>query len=143
MRTSHRGAGLLLGMSALALPLIGATPASATTATWNLEAEGQRICVQGGWDWTYALAPVSGSWSTPVEVGIRDLPPGSSSLGGDTIPPGTNERDPVDGGLTVNGFVFMSLGAAPVGEYTAEIYATDGERTETDSMKIVYKERCW
>ena len=51
--------------------------------------------------------------------------------------------EPADGGLTVNGYVFMSLGLAPIGEYTAEIYATDGERTETDPLKIVYKERCW
>lgn len=144
MKTRHRGAGLLLGLSsALTLSLLGATPASASASTWTLEAEGQQICVPGGLSFTYALAPVSGTWSSPIETGIRGLPPHSYSLGGDTIAPGTNERDPVDGGLTVNGWVFMSLGAAPVGEYTAEIYATDGKRTQTDSLRIVYKERCW
>ncbi|MFI8090044.1 DUF5980 family protein [Streptomyces sp. NPDC086080] len=143
MKTSRRGAGLLLGLaSALTLPLLGASPASASTSTWNLEAEGQRICTQGPWV-TYAFAPVSGSWSTPIRTGVRNLPPNSSSLGGDTIPPGTNERDPEDGALTINGFVWLSLGSAPTGDYTAEIYATDGKRTQTDTLKIVYRDRCY
>ncbi|MFI2504381.1 DUF5980 family protein [Streptomyces sp. NPDC018972] len=144
MKTSRRGAGLLLGLSsALTLSLLGASPASASASTWTLEAQGQEICVRGGFSWTYALAPVSGSWSTSIRTGIRNLPGDKSTdLGRFVIPPGTNERDPVDGSLTVNGYVFMSLGLAPLGEYTAEIYATDGERTETDQLKIVYKEEC-
>ncbi|MBT3150991.1 hypothetical protein HTV45_08830 [Streptomyces sp. CHD11] len=143
MKASHRGAGLLLGLfSALSLPLLGASPASASTPTWNLEAEGQQICTQGTW-FTYAFAPVSGTWSTPIKTGIRDLPPGSYMTDSDTIPPGTNERDPEDGALTVNGWLFVQLNPAPVGEYTAEIYATDGKSTQTDTIKITYKDRCY
>ncbi|MFI2374114.1 DUF5980 family protein [Streptomyces sp. NPDC018964] len=142
MKTSRRGAGLLLGLSsALTFSLLGASPASASTSTWTLEAEGQVRCVRGGFSWTYALSPVSGSWSKPITTGIRNLPGKSSAnLGRQIIPPGTNERDPADGSLPVNGYVFFSLGLAPVGEYTAEIYATDGERTETDQLKIVYQD---
>jgi hypothetical protein len=147
MKTRHRGVGLLLGLlSALTLTLVSTSPASASASasTWTLEAEGQRICVgpEYGWPNTYAFAAVSGSWSTPIQVGVRNLPPGSSSLGGSTIPPGTNERDPDDGGLVVNGFVGLSLAPAPAGEYHAEIWATDGKQTQTDDLLLDYKYGC-
>ncbi len=147
MKTSHRGVGLLLGLfSALTLTLVSTAPASASasTSTWTLEAEGQQICVSPNYGWpnTYAFAPVSGSWSTAIKVGVRDLPPGSSSPGGSTIPPGTNEPDPDDGGLVVNGFVGLSIAPAPAGEYVAEIWATDGKQTQTDPLLIVFRDGC-
>jgi Family of unknown function (DUF5980) len=143
MKTSRRGAGLLLGLfSALALMLVGGAPASASASTWTLEAEGQRICVSPtyGWPSTYAFAPVSGTWSSPIQTGIRNLPPGSSGMGG-TINPGTNERTP-DGALVVNAFLWLSIAPAPAGEYTAEVWATDGEHTETDPLLIIFRDGC-
>ncbi len=145
MKPSHRGAGLLLGLSsALTLMLAGAAPVSASTSasTWTLEADGQRICVSSahGWPNTYAFSPVTGSWSTLIHTGVRNLPPGSSSSGG-AIYPGTNERTP-DGTLVINGLVGLSIAPAPVGEYTAEIWATDGKHTETDPLLIVVRDRC-
>ncbi|MDT0394415.1 MULTISPECIES: DUF5980 family protein [Streptomyces] len=145
MKARQRAAGLVLGLSStLALGLTGASPASAS-ATWTLEAEGQRICVEAGYGWpnTYAFAPVSGTWSAPIRTGVRGLPPGSTSQGGSTIAPGTNERDPVDHGLVVNGWLQLSIAAAQAGEYTAEIWATDGTETQTDSLLIVFKDECY
>ncbi|MDT0270043.1 DUF5980 family protein [Streptomyces sp. DSM 44915] len=145
MKPRHRGTGLLLALlSALTLTLLGTAPASASASTWTLEAEGQRICANPtyGWHGAYVFAPVSGSWSNPIQVGVSDLPPGSSSEGGSTIPPGTNERDPVDGGLVVNGFVGLSIAPAPAGEYVAEIWATDGTRTQTDTLLITLRNGC-
>ncbi|MBQ0826605.1 DUF5980 family protein [Streptomyces tagetis] len=139
MRTSNRAAGLLVGLtSALTLTLANAAPSAASTATWTLEAQGQRICVspQYGHPNTYALAPVSGTWSAPITTGVRNLPPGSSSVGGTTIPPGTNDPH------HVNGFVGLSIAPAPAGEYTAEIWATDGTVTQTDSLLIVFRAGC-
>ncbi|WP_399885443.1 DUF5980 family protein [Streptomyces sp. BBFR51] len=152
MKTSHQGAGLLVGLaSALALTVVGAAPASAaapapgsaSASTWTLEAEGQRICVdpEHGWPWTYAFSPVSGTWSTPIQTGVRNLPPGSSSAGGSTIPPGTNERRP-DGALVINGFLDLRIAPAPAGEYVAEVWATDGTETQTDPLLIVFRDDC-
>ncbi len=143
MTARRRGAGILLGLSsALTLSFLGTSPASASSATWTLEAQGQEICVPGAYGWTGVPAPVAGSWSSEIKVGIRDLPgENSRMLAGSTIAPGVNDPD-ADGNLARNGFVFMSLLPAPLGEYTAEIYATDGTRTETDTLKIVYRERC-
>ncbi len=143
MTARRRGAGMLLGLSsALTLSFLGASPASASSATWSLEAQGQVKCVPGGYSFTWTEAPVSGSWSTDIKVGIRNLPgQGSQELGGSTIAPGTNEPGP-DGELKVNGYVFMSLGSAPLGDYTAEIYATDGTHTETDTLTLAYRESC-
>ncbi|MFA3876048.1 DUF5980 family protein [Streptomyces sp. MMCC 100] len=142
MKASRRGAGLLLGLVS-ALTLVGTSPASASASTWTLEAEGQRICVRSshGWPNTYAVAPVSGTWTSTITTGVRDLPPGSSSMGGSTIAPGTNDRRP-DGALVINGFVHLSIAPAPVGEYTAEIWATDGKETQTDPLLIVVRDRC-
>ncbi|WP_016909034.1 DUF5980 family protein [Streptomyces xiaopingdaonensis] len=144
MATRRRKTGLLFGLlSTLTLTLIGTTPASAATATWNLEAENQRICMRTshGWPNTYAYAPVSGSWSTTIRTGVRNLPPGSSSMGGMTLQPGENHRRP-DGSLVLNATVHLSLAPAPVGDYTAEIWASDGTETQTDELLLSYRDKC-
>ncbi|WP_327190832.1 DUF5980 family protein [Streptomyces xinghaiensis] len=145
-KTSTRGIGLSLGLfSALTLTLVSGAPASASAPTWTLEADQQRICVdaQSGWSLTYAFSPVAGSWSSPITTGVRDLPPGSSSPYNETIAPGSNFRGPDDrNALTVNSFVWMKLAPAPAGDYTAEIWATDGKRTETDPLLLAYRDRC-
>ncbi len=145
VKKSVRRAGLSVGLvSAVVLPLVGAAPASAGAAgAWNLAAEGQRICMHPdhGWPRTYAFATVEGTWDTPIEYGIRELPPGSSGVGG-TLEPGTNERDPDDGGLPVNGWLDLRIAPAPAGEYTAEVWASDGKETQTDSLLLVLREGC-
>ncbi|WP_019549407.1 DUF5980 family protein [Streptomyces sulphureus] len=144
MARRRRVTGLLFGLlSTLTLTLLGTAPASASTATWTLEAENQRICVRAthGWPNTYAYAPVSGRWSTEIKTGVRNLPPGSSSTGGMTLQPGENHRRP-DGGLVLNATVSLSLAPAPVGEYTAEIWATDGTETQTDELLLSYRDKC-
>ncbi|WP_240661279.1 MULTISPECIES: DUF5980 family protein [unclassified Streptomyces] len=133
---------MLLGLSsALTFSFLGASPASASSATWTLEAQGQELCVRYAAAWWAAPAPVAGSWSSEIKVGIRDLPfEESKMLAGSTIAPGVNKPD-ADGNIARNGMVFFTLPyEIQSGEYTAEIYATDGTRTDTDTLRIVFGE---
>jgi hypothetical protein len=130
---------LLAPVAACALALTGAAPASpASAATWTLQDVQQRICVspQSGHPGTYVLAPVVGTWSTTITTGVRDLPPGSSSAGGSTLPPGSND------GSWVNGFVQLSIAPAPAGEYTSEVWAFDGTETQTVPVQITFRDGC-
>ncbi|MGJ6965298.1 DUF5980 family protein [Streptosporangium sp. G11] len=144
MKKIHRAARLTLGATAgLALALSGTTPASA--ATWELRASGQQICVtsSGGHPGTYFLAPVVGSWSTTVQIGLRNLPPGSTSAGGTPIAPGSNYPDPGNGATTVNGFVQISIPPLPVGVYTPLLTASDHAETQSVPVTINVKESCY
>ncbi|MEW9533425.1 DUF5980 family protein [Microbispora sp. NPDC049125] len=137
MRSTHRAVRSAIGVTTgLALALSGALPASA--ATWTLRDVNQRICVaaQYGHPGTYFLAPVVGSWSTTITTGVRNLPPGSSSVGGTPIPPGSNY------GTNVNGFVQVTIAPAPVGEYSAEVWASDGAETQSVPVAISIRDSC-
>ncbi|MET8138777.1 DUF5980 family protein [Sphaerisporangium sp. NPDC005288] len=154
MRTTLRALRPALGVTiGLALTVSGALPASATTvatrtaassssvattATWELRDIGQRICVtsQYGHPGTYFLVPVYGTWSTTLTTGLRNLPPGSTSVGGTPIPPGSNYDS------TIRGFVQLTVAPAPVGTYTAEVWASDGTVTQAVPATINVRESC-
>ncbi|QFG24932.1 DUF5980 family protein [Actinomadura sp. WMMB 499] len=141
MKSARNSARIVVGMLAvLAMSLIGAAPASAESPTWTLQDIGQKVCVStGGWDGTYVFAPVSGTWTTPITTGIRNLPPGSSDLGGSVLPPGSNDEN------TINGFVGVSFAPAPAGDYVAEVWASDGTVTQTAPVLLRYGApyACW
>ncbi|MER5643679.1 DUF5980 family protein [Streptosporangium sp. NPDC002524] len=144
MKTIHRAARLALGATTgLALALSGTTPASA--ATWELRDLQQRICVtaSGGHPSTYFVAVVVGSWSTTVQIGLRNLPPGSTSAGGTPIAPGSNYPNPGNGATTVNGFVQASIAPLPVGVYTPLLTASDGTETQSVPVTVNVKESCY
>lgn len=141
MKTIHRAARLALGATAgLALALSGTTPASA--ATWELRDFQQRICVtsSGGHPGTYFVAAVVGTWSTTVQIGLQNLPPGSTSAGGTPIPPGSNY--PSNGSTTINGFVQISIPPLPSGVYTPLLTASDRTETQSVPVTINVKESC-
>ncbi|MDH2428432.1 DUF5980 family protein [Sphaerisporangium sp. TRM90804] len=140
----HRAARLALGATAgLALALPGTTPASA--ATWELRDFEQRICVtpSGGHPGTYFIAAVVGTWSTTVQIGLQNLPPGATSAGGTPIPPGSNYPNPSSGATTVNGFVQISIAPLPVGVYTPLLTASDHTETQSVPVTINVKENCY
>lgn len=137
MRSIHRTVrSALVVVAALALVLTGA--GSATASTWTLRDVGQRMCVTSdfGHPGAYFFAPVVGSWSSTIRTGITDLPPGSTSPGGNSLPPGSNDTD------NVNGFVPVSIAPAPVAVYHAEVWASDGRETQTAPVTIRVQERC-
>lgn len=142
MRSVRRGTSYLVGMAAvLVMALVSAVPAGATTSTWTLEDIGQKICLgPTGWPNTYVFAPVTGTWDTPIRTGIRNLPAGSIDHGGDVLPPGSNH------GNHINGWIFVSFAPAPAGDHVAEVWASDGEVTQTAPVLLRYGQKsygCW
>ncbi|GII77579.1 hypothetical protein Sru01_25610 [Sphaerisporangium rufum] len=143
MRSTERILRLLLGVAAgLVLALAGALPAGAATktasSTWTLLDIGQRICVspQYGHPGTYFLVPMSGSWTTTLSTGIKNLPPGSTSVGGNPILPGSNH----DG--TILALVQVTVAPAPVGVYTPDLWVSDGTETQTVPVTIEFRQGC-
>ncbi|MFD1538492.1 DUF5980 family protein [Nonomuraea guangzhouensis] len=144
MKTIHRAARLALGATAgLALALSSTT--AATAATWELRDLKQRMCVtpSSGHPSTYFVAAVVGSWSTTVQIGLRNLPPGSTSAGGTAIAPGSNYPNPDNGATTINGFVQISIAPLPAGVYTPLLTASDGTETQTTPVTINVKQNCY
>ncbi|CAL9628121.1 DUF5980 family protein [Streptomyces sp. enrichment culture] len=149
MKKSHRKAGLLVGLaSVIALPLVGAAPASAatpdsatTSATWSFGGHNQ-YCVKPdrGHPRTYAIGQVEGTWTSTITAGLRNLPPGSTSDGVVTLAPGTTEGP--SGGSPAQLWFHLSIAPAPAGTYTAEFWATDGKVTQTDPVTIKVSEEC-
>ncbi|ONK13780.1 DUF5980 family protein [Streptomyces sp. MP131-18] len=142
MKSARRAAGLVSGLvAASALALVGATPASAA-ATWVLVDHPdfpQRICVhpERGWPSTYFHLPISGYWDTTIYGEVRNLPPGSYSDGG-AVHPGDWDEDRQE----FVGLVHVSIAPTPVGEYIAELWASDGTDTQTVPVVISVKEDC-
>lgn len=135
----HTAKVVLVALAVLVTPLFGAAPSAAQTPTWTLQDIGQKVCVStGGWDGTYVFAPVSGTWTTTITTGIRNLPPGSSGQGS-VLPPGSNDEH------TINGWIQVSFAPAPAGDYVAEIWASDGAVTQTAPVLLRYGQpyACW
>lgn len=126
--------------ASLALALAGAAPAAATT--WTLEPIEQRICVdpEFGHPGTYFIGSVSGSWSATITTGLRNLPPGSVSLGSSVLPPGSHQNPP--GVKIINVFSGLRIGPAPAGEYVSELWATDGRQTQAMPVRIGFQDGC-
>lgn len=140
---------MLVLASALLLSLVGTSvAASAQTGTWHLEQfdRTSRMCVQHGPDGrthaSYFIFVVSGTWTTDLEFGMRELPPGWTATEYH-LPPGSNFRHP-DGSITVNGFVGVQGPASvPMATYHAHIRVSDGTVTETLPTDIVVTTESW
>ncbi|MBF9132894.1 hypothetical protein I0C86_28625 [Plantactinospora sp. S1510] len=142
LRSTFGVARLALGLvTALTLALIGSQPAAAagtttSAATWQLTNIGQRVCIPAGESWfTYFWITIDGTWSTPIEVGARDLPAGTTtSLPHVPIPPGSS-----DGHIALN-LIAMTLPPLPFGVYRPELTASDGTRTQSVPVTIQVQE---
>ncbi|MEV4759724.1 DUF5980 family protein [Micromonospora sp. NPDC049559] len=141
-RSTFGVARLALGLvTAVTLALVGGQPAVAAdrttpTETWQLSNIGQRICIPAGqtW-WTYFWITIKGEWSTPIEVGARNLPAGTTtSLPHAPIPPGSS-----DGHAALN-LIAMTLPPLPFGVYQPELTASDGVRTDSVPVTIQVQE---
>lgn len=135
-RTVSGGARLVAALvSALVLALVGAQPAAAsgaTTSTWQLTDNGQKICIPAGktW-WTYFWITIDGHWTTPIEVGARNLPPGTvTSLPHSALPPGSSN------GRTALDLIEMTLPPLAHGVYQPELTASDGVQTQSVPVTI-------
>lgn len=155
MRVMPRIAGSVFALvSVLLLSLVGSTvvasaQAAPHTRTWQLKDYGapHRMCVQYGPEGrthqSYFIFSVIGSWSTDLDFGMRDLPPGWTATQG-RIPPGSNHPDPDDGSVRVNGFTLVQGSATvPLATYRAQIWVSDGTVTETHPADIVVTTASW
>ncbi|MGB3438067.1 MAG: DUF5980 family protein [Actinophytocola sp.] len=126
-------------VAAITLMLAGVAPASAST--WTLQDIDQRICLRPDSPFpnTYVLAPVVGTWTSTITTGIRNFPPGSTNNGSSTFPPGSHD------GSYINGFIGVSIAAAPEGDHIGEVWASDGTVTQAVPvlLRYDYRTNCW
>ncbi|APU15377.1 MULTISPECIES: DUF5980 family protein [Actinoalloteichus] len=127
----------LVGMLLAGAPAAASSGGTTESGTWYLDDFEQRLCVvaERGWRDTYVWAPIFGEWSTPIIIGVRNMPAGSTSPEG-TIAPGSHP------GPGIRYFAELSLAPAPVGVYHAEVWADDGTVTQTAPVRLNYQERC-
>ncbi|GAB2921829.1 hypothetical protein GCM10027280_06290 [Micromonospora polyrhachis] len=142
LRSTSGVARLALGLAAaVAMALAASPPAAATgaktsTATWQLMDIGQRICIPAGepW-WTYFWITIDGEWSTPIEVGVRNLPDGTTtSLPHQPLAPGSSD------GRSALDLIDMTLPPLPFGIYQPELTASDGVETQSVPVTIQVQE---
>ncbi|MDX8052410.1 DUF5980 family protein [Lentzea sp. BCCO 10_0798] len=138
---------VLVLASVLLLSLLG-TAVVASAQTWHLEQfdRTSRMCVQQGLDGrthaSYFIFVVSGKWTTDLEFGMRDLPPGWTATE-HHLAPGSNFHDS-DGSINVNGFVGVQGSASvPMATYRAHIWVSDGTVTETLPTDVVVTTESW
>jgi hypothetical protein len=144
-RSTRRILRMALGLvSAVALALTVGPPAAATAGpatpapTWELIDFPQRACLAANQpQFTYFWFSVRGEWSTPLEVGAEDLPPGTTtlSLPHPPIPPGSSE-----GGSPLT-LVTMNLPALDLGDHVWFMTASDGVVTQRVPITIRAQER--
>ncbi|MEU4745194.1 DUF5980 family protein [Actinosynnema sp. NPDC023658] len=152
--TSRIARSVLIPVSALLLSLVGSSVAASAqaapqTRTWQLQhfQPAQRMCVQYGPEGrthqSYLIFAVTGDWSTDLDFGMRDLPPGWTATASH-LPPGSNHPDPDDGSVMVNGFIGVQGSATvPLATYHAKIWVSDGTVTETEPADIVVTTASW
>ncbi|MGX7673104.1 DUF5980 family protein [Plantactinospora sp. DSM 117369] len=142
LRSTFGAARMALGLvTALTLALIAGQPAAAagtptSAGGWQLTNIGQRICIPAGesW-WTYFWITIDGEWSTPIEVGARNLPAGTTtSLPHSPIPPGSSD------GHTALNLIAMTLPPLPFGVYRPVLTASDGLQTQSVPVTIQVQE---
>lgn len=130
MRTVSRPVKLMLTAAiGLAMSLaFSLSPASASSATWDLLDEEQRLCVPAGQPHRYfILAPIAGSWDATLEAELQNLPEGGALLSyTDSVPPGDNGSE-----YLVDIGYFIVLPGLEHGEHHATLSVTDGTVTQT------------
>ncbi|MCA2214085.1 DUF5980 family protein [Jidongwangia harbinensis] len=125
----------------LTLSLLGSPPAAAATSTppapttWKLAEFHTRICVdaevgRGG----YFIVWIDGTWHTTLEVGVEDLPPGSTS----TVTPVAPQ--PSEGSRATG--MLWDIPPSPPGTYQGAIYAADGSVRQTIPLTVDVRTRC-
>jgi hypothetical protein len=141
-------------VAVLLLPLAGTSAVASAEATpqshsWHLEdfEKVLRMCVLHATDDrthnSYFLFQVTGEWSTNLDYGMRDLPPGWSASEG-YLPPDSNHTDPDDGSTRINGGLLVGGPVAlPLGVYRAHIWVSDGRVTETTPADVVITTASW
>lgn len=144
LRSTPRAVRLALALTAALALMLAGSPAAASpstgTTTWKLQDWEQRICIHANESyWTYFLVVLDGEWSTPVQLGVRDLPAGTVMDAPPQIPPGTGN------GSNVNGWLMMTLPPLAHGVYRATLTASDGVSTQTAPITIQAQDRwgCW
>ncbi|MFV2084149.1 DUF5980 family protein [Micromonospora sp. LOL_021] len=115
-----------------------AAPAAGTSqATWHLSDYEQRVCLPAGQsNFTYFIAFVAGSWSSPLHVDMHGLPEGTDWGLPHPIAPGSNGDRYV--GMA---WVAMTLPPLDFGEYRAEMTLTDGVVTQSMPVLITIQEQ--
>jgi len=139
----------VLLLSLVGSSVVASAQAASQTRTWDLKNYGtpHRMCVQYGPEGrihqSYFIFAVTGSWSTDLDFGMRDLPPGWTAAE-NHIPPGSNYPDPDDGSVRINGFIPVRGSATvPPATYRARIRVSDGTVTETHPADIVVTTASW
>ena len=138
MRTVSRSVRLMLAaLSALAMCLAfsasAASASSTATATWDLADEEQRLCVPAERPHRYYVhGAIAGSWDTPLDYELQDLPEGGTASGAGTVPPGDNGSEYL---YTVGYFVVLP--GLEYGEHRATLTVTDGTFTQTKPIVFV------
>lgn len=139
----------VLLLSLLGSPVGASAQSDSQDHTWHLEDFGipHRMCVQYGPEGrihqSYFIFAVTGKWSTDLDFGMRDLPPGWTATESH-LPPGSNYRDPDDGSVTINGFALVQGSATvPLATYHAQIWVSDGTVTETHAADIIVTTASW
>lgn len=128
----------ILGAAAVAAgALLVSQPASASATTWNLDAYGQTICRQPTVDdfTGYWLGSVTGTWTSPISVGLEDVPGVGTIPTGGSLAPGSNTSE-----INVGGNFNFAM--PQPGTYTVLAYATDGTTTETSPITFEVKTDC-
>ncbi|MEP7292797.1 MAG: DUF5980 family protein [Chloroflexota bacterium] len=98
----------------------------------------------------WLLIDLSGSWTSPVEFGIRDLPEGmlvsrSTFVNGNPAPYQPIAPGSGDGALPALGRVELTsqIKSVPTATYTATLWANDGTTERTSPVTIVVQNaRC-
>lgn len=141
MGTRHRVAKVTLGLAAaLTVGFTGAQPAAAAAApTWRMVDLTGVPCVTAQEPrFIYFLVVLDGHWSSPLEVGGKDLPAGTQlHLEVAPIPPGSGDGHSVQTALP------MILPPLPPGTYNFAVTTSDGTDTQSDPTTIIVKDRCY
>lgn len=130
MRTISRLTKLMLtAVVGLAMCLaFSASAASASSATWDLSDEEQRLCVPADRPHRhFVLGAVAGSWDAPLVPELQGLPEGSVIL---SYTESVSPRDNGSEYIYDIGFLVLVPGLE-YGEHHATLHVTDGTVSQT------------
>jgi hypothetical protein len=130
---------ILASVGAFAPLVVGpASAAPSADATWHLVAHHQHACfdtnVHDAWYGVF----IDGTWSHPIEVGVKRLPAGGSfSTSYTPIAPGS-----ANGRYTLAYADTKLVSTTPVGTYKAVLWASDGSTTDRIRVELDVKPGC-